>query len=278
MRFLMIVKGDPRTEAGVLPTEEELSCMGDYNDQLIKAGVMLAGEGLHPTAKGARVTISGKKTKVVDGPFTEAKELVAGFWVLQVKSKEEAIEWAKRVPFKEHSVELRELSEPEAFPGGSAPLTPPKRKPGTTRFMILLKADENTESDRVPSEKLVAEMGALMQEASESGSLLAGDGLRASKYGARVFYSGDERTVRGGPFAETEELVAGYAILQLPSRADAVEFGRRMLQIHIDGTGIDSGEVEVRQVHEIEEFPVAPDEKPDGWRAKETAFRDRATH
>jgi hypothetical protein len=115
MRFMMIVKGDERTEAGVMPTEQELSDMAKYNEQLVKAGVMLAGEGLHASAKGAKVRFEGSKRTVIDGPFTEAKELIAGFWLIQVKSKEEAIEWAKRVPFQEGELELRQVFELEEF-------------------------------------------------------------------------------------------------------------------------------------------------------------------
>lgn len=115
MRFMMIVKADPRTEAGVLPTEQELEEMAQYNEQLVKAGVMLAGEGLHPSSKGAKVRYEKDKRTVIDGPFTEAKELIAGFWLIQVKSKEEALEWARRVPFQEGEVELRQVFELEDF-------------------------------------------------------------------------------------------------------------------------------------------------------------------
>jgi hypothetical protein len=115
MRFMMIVKGDDRTEEGVMPTEQELADMAKYNEQLVKAGVMLAGEGLQASSKGAKVRFDGAKRTVIDGPFTEAKELIAGFWLIQVKSKEEAVEWAKRVPFTEGEVELRQIFELEDF-------------------------------------------------------------------------------------------------------------------------------------------------------------------
>jgi hypothetical protein len=115
MRYMMIVKGDERTEAGVMPTSDELAEMGKYNEELVKAGVMLAGEGLHPTSRGFKVHFDGNKPRVVDGPFTEAKEVVAGYWIIQVKSKEEAVEWAKRVPFREGHVELRQVFELEDF-------------------------------------------------------------------------------------------------------------------------------------------------------------------
>jgi hypothetical protein len=115
MRFLMLVRATPESEAGVLPSEEELATMGKYNEELVKAGVLLAGEGLHPSSKGARVRFSGRQRTVIDGPFAETKELIAGFWLIQVKSKEEAIEWAKRVPFQDGAIELRQVFEAEDF-------------------------------------------------------------------------------------------------------------------------------------------------------------------
>lgn len=122
MRFMAIVKASPESEAGVMPTEELLTAMGKFNEELVKAGVMLAGEGLHPSSKGARVRFSGDKRTVIDGPFTETKELVAGFWLLQVKSKEEAIEWIKRAPFDGDSeIEIRQVFEADEFGPELAP-------------------------------------------------------------------------------------------------------------------------------------------------------------
>jgi hypothetical protein len=120
MRFMMIVKADQDSEAGVMPTEQQLADMAKYNEELVKAGVMLAGEGLHPTSKGARIRYNGSKRTVIDGPFTEAKELIAGFWLIQVKSRDEAIEWARRVPFDEGELELRQVFELEEFEQGDA--------------------------------------------------------------------------------------------------------------------------------------------------------------
>jgi hypothetical protein len=114
MRFLVTVPANKESEAGVLPDEKMLTEMNKFNEELVKAGVMLAGEGLHPTSKGARIKFSGGKTTVIDGPFTESKELIAGYWLIQVKSKEEAIAWMKRAPFGDGVVlELRQVFEPE---------------------------------------------------------------------------------------------------------------------------------------------------------------------
>jgi hypothetical protein len=118
---MVLVKADKNSEAGVLPDEKMLTEMGKFNEELAKAGVMLAGEGLHPSSKGARVRFSGNKRTVIDGPFTEAKELVAGFWLWQVKSKEEAIEWLKRAPFDETEVEIRQVYETEDFGDAMTP-------------------------------------------------------------------------------------------------------------------------------------------------------------
>jgi hypothetical protein len=115
MRFMVIVKADQNSEAGVLPSKELLAEMGKFNEELAKAGVMLAGEGLQASSKGARVKFSGTKRTVIDGPFAETKELVAGFWLWQVRSKEEAIEWLKRAPFREGEVEIRQVFEAEDF-------------------------------------------------------------------------------------------------------------------------------------------------------------------
>jgi hypothetical protein len=119
MRFMVIVKADKNSEAGALPDEKLLGEMGKFNDELVKAGVLLAAEGLHPSSKGARVRFSGNKRTVIDGPFSETKELIAGFWLFQVKSKEEAIEWVKRAPNPfpgtESEVEIRQVFEAEDF-------------------------------------------------------------------------------------------------------------------------------------------------------------------
>ena len=116
MRFMVIVKASKESEAGVLPDKKILTDMGKFNEELVKAGVMLAGDGLHPSAKGARVRFDGTKRTVIDGPFTETKELVGGYWLWQVKSKQEAIEWLKRAPFGGGTeVEIRQVFEAEDF-------------------------------------------------------------------------------------------------------------------------------------------------------------------
>ena len=128
MKFMILVKANKDSEAGVMPSQELLTEMGKFNEELVKAGVMLAGEGLHPSSKGVRVKFSGDKRNVIDGPFSETKELVAGFWIWQVKSKAEAIEWVKRCPNPsgvEGEIEIRQIFDAEDF---GAELTPELRE------------------------------------------------------------------------------------------------------------------------------------------------------
>lgn len=128
MRFMVIVKANQDSEAGILPSEELLTEMGKFNEELVKAGVLLAGEGLQASSKGARVKFSGAKRTVIDGPFSETKELIAGFWLWQVRSKEEAIEWVKRIPIAggdESEIEIRQVFEADDF---GAELTPELRE------------------------------------------------------------------------------------------------------------------------------------------------------
>jgi hypothetical protein len=122
MRYMVIVKSNDDSENGVMPTEQELAEMGAYNEELVKAGVMLAGEGLHPSAKGARVRFStdGSST-VIDGPFAETKELVAGFWILEVSSREEVVEWVRKAPFRDGEVEIRQVFSADDFGDAMTP-------------------------------------------------------------------------------------------------------------------------------------------------------------
>ena len=132
---MVIVKGDRNTEAGVMPTAEELETMGKYNQQLIDAGVMVDGAGLQPTSKGARVGFKDGKVYVTDGPFAETKELIAGYWIINVKSKQDAIDWAKKIPFKtlpnagrDAEVEIRQFFEIEDFPNAPADVVEQEKK------------------------------------------------------------------------------------------------------------------------------------------------------
>ncbi len=183
MRFMILRKADKKTEAGVLPDERLLAAFERYNAEGVKAGVLLAGEGLQPSSKGARVKFSGGRPVVTDGPFAEAKELVAGFGMIEVKSKEEAIEWVKRWPVLdgdgEVEIEIREVGCPGGLvgvsPSGSAG-TSNRDGASSMRFMILLKADEEAEADFIPEEGLLAAMAKRNEEAMRAGVMLAGEG------------------------------------------------------------------------------------------------------
>jgi hypothetical protein len=145
MRFMMLLKADRTTEAGVLPTQKDLEAMGKYNEELVKAGALLDAAGLQPSSKGAKVTFQNGKPQVTDGPFVETKELIAGYWMIQVKSKEEAIAWAKRVPFdrlpsngRAPEIELRQMFELSDFPD-----VPPE----------VAKLEESLKASRTSQEK-----------------------------------------------------------------------------------------------------------------------------
>jgi hypothetical protein len=276
MRFMMLVKASKNCEAGVPPDEKILSEIGKYNEELVKAGGLLAVNGLQASSKGTRVRYSKGKFKVIDGPFAETKELIAGFWLIQAKSREEAIEWAKRVPFQEGEVEVRPLFELPDFPVDPAEkpdgwrdkeeqfraAPPPARKPGTIRYLGILKADKDTEAGVLPDEKFLSAMGAFFEEGVKAGVILSGEGLQPSSKGARVRYSGSKRVVIDGPFAETKELIAGYAILQFTSKAEAIEWTKRFVQVDAPGRLGAESECEIRPF--FEDFLVNPAEKRAG--------------
>ena len=209
---------------------------------------------------------------MIDGPFAETKELIGGFWLIQAKSREEAIEWAKRVPFQEGEVEVRPLFELTDFPVDPAEkpdgwreqeeqfraAPPPARKPGTIRYLAILKADKDTEAGVLPDEKFLSAMGAFFEEGVKAGVILSGEGLQPSSKGARVRYSGSKRTVIDGPFAETKELVAGYAILQFTSKDEAIEWTKRFVQVDAPGRLGAESECEIRPFFQPEDCFVKP--------------------
>ena len=267
MRFMMLVKATKDFEAGVFPDEKMLSEMAKWTEELVNAGALLGCERLQPSSKGARVRYANGKFTVTDGPFAETKELLAGVCLIQAKSKEEAIEWARRVPFKEGEIEVRPLFELTDFPVDAAEkpdgwrekeeqirTAPPARKPGTTRYMGLVKCDRDTEAGVMPDEKFLSAMGAFMEEGVKAGVYLSGEGLQPSSKGARIRYSGSQRMVTDGPFAETKELIGGYAILQFTSKAEAMEWTKRFVQVDAPGRLGGESECEIRPIFEFENF------------------------
>jgi hypothetical protein len=275
---MILAKASKEFEAGIFPDEKLLSEMAKYTEDLVSAGALLACHRLQPSSMGARVRFAKGKFSVVDGPFVETKELIAGFSLIEAKSKEEAIEWAKRIPFQEGEVEVRPLYELTDFPVDPAEkpdgwrereeqfrAVPPARKPGTVRYMGLLKADKNTEAGVVPEEKFLSAMGAFMEEGVKAGVFLAGEGLLPSAAGFRVRFSGTKRTVTDGPFVETKELIAGYAILQFTSKAEAIEWTKRFVEVDAPGRLGGECECEIRPIFDFEDF--APSEAIERFRA-----------
>jgi hypothetical protein len=267
MRFMMLVKATEDFEAGVPLDEKMLSEMAVYTEDLVKAGALLDSGRLQPSSSGIRVHYADGKFTVTDGPFAETKELIAGFCIIQAKSRDEAIEWAKRVPFQEGEIEVRPLFElgecvvdPAKKPDGrrekeeQSRAVPPPRKPGTLRYMGLVKADKNTEAGVLCDKQSQAAMGAVMEDGVKSGIFLSGEGLQPSSKSARIRYSGSQRFVTDGPFAETKELIAGYAILQFTSKAEAIEWTKRIVEADAPGRVGAECEYEIRPFFEYEDF------------------------
>jgi hypothetical protein len=269
MRCMLLMKSDEKIEAGGPPTGEEVARMKRFAEEMRAARVLLGGEGLRPSSRGARVRLTPRGFEVIDGPFAEAKELIGGYCLLRTDSREQALDWLRRVPARDGSVELRPLYDTEDFPvdateqaGGwreqelaareAAAVATPPRKPGTTRFILMLKADARTESGALPSEEVLTKMGKLMDEGVRAGALLGGDGLKPSAAGARLRVAGGKASTVDGPFTETKELIAGYTLLQLASLADAVAFAKRWLEVH-RLVGVEQAEIEVRELMEPSE-------------------------
>jgi len=263
---MLLVKSTRNYEAGIWPDETMQAELTKWNDEAAKAGVRLDGGRLQPSSQGARVHYAQGKFTVMDGPFAETKELIAGFCMIEAKSREEAVAWAKRIPFQDGEVEVRPLFELTDFPVDPAEqqggwrdkeeefrTAPPPRKPGTIRYMGILKADKNTEAGVLPDEKFLTAMGAFMEEGIKSGVFLAGEGLQPSAKGARIRYSGKNRMVIDGPFAETKELIAGYAILQFASKAEAIEWTKRFVEVDAPGRLGAESECEIRPFVEFDD-------------------------
>ncbi|HEX6852214.1 MAG TPA: YciI family protein [Candidatus Polarisedimenticolaceae bacterium] len=245
MRFLMLVRATP----DVAPAD---------------AGALLAADRLLPRSKGVRVRYAGGAVEVSDPPDDPATPSISGYWLVEAESKDAAVEWAKRVALREGEVEIRPLFELDDFPVDPAE-TPdgwrrkeeefraapaPARRPGTIRYMGLLKADADTEAGVMPDETLLTAMGAFIEAGVKAGVILSGEGLQPSAKGVRVRYSGNKRTVLDGPFAETKELVAGYAIIQAASKAEAIEWTKRFVTVDAPGRHRQESECEILEIVE----------------------------
>ena len=260
MRFMILRKADRDTEAGIMPGEPLLAAMGEYNEGLVQAGVMRAGEGLQPSAKGARVSFKAGKAHVTDGPFTEAKELISGFTMIEVESMQAAIDWVKRWPpldgNGEVQIEIRELGCAAGMAGHSDPAAPAPGQPAggapLQRYMVLLKACDATEAGYLTDDRQLAKMAQRNLEGVKAGVMIGGEGLQPSIKGARVKFSGGKPKVIDGPFAEAKELIAGFWMLQVRSLEEAVEWVKSYPYPLIE-----DAEVEIRKVFEAADFGEA---------------------
>ena len=240
MRFMIMHKMNEQLEKGGPHEPQVLAAVGQLVEQAVKDGVFVAGEGLKPTAERTHVVYRGGKRTVADGPFMETKELVGGFGVLCVASKEEAIHWCDRFAAILGDVELYmgPLVEPWDFGVAAKPANAP------LRYLSAHRMDDRAEADLPPDPALFPKMGALIEEMTKAGVLQAGGGLASTKHGARVHFRDGKSVITDGPFAESKELIAGFAILELPSKAAALDWAVRFGEI------VKVDEVEVRLIPE----------------------------
>jgi hypothetical protein len=269
MRFMLLLKSDAHTEAGHMPSPELLAAMGKYNDELTRAGVLLTGDGLQASMKGFRLRPDGANARVVDGPFPEPAELIAGFWILQVKSKAEAIEWAKRCPLEAGAegagqIEVRQVMDHgpqrEQVPAEEArkPARPAADGGGRKRrYLMMVKTDGQHEEGPPPDPATLQRMRQAMAELTRAGVMEAAEGLHPTSRGARVYIGKGKRkgkrTVVDGPFAEAKELVCGFAIMRAADKREAIELAKAGLALR-NGYG----ETEARLLFEAEDFADAP--------------------
>jgi hypothetical protein len=226
-------------EKGLPPAPEVIAQINALIGEAAKNKIFVAGEGLKPTSQRVHIAYAKGKRTITDGPFTEAKELVAGFALMRVKSKEEALRWVDKFAAVIGDVEIYMGPVVEAWDLGFEP----KPADAPLRFLAMHQ-DDGCEKDTPPDPAMMAKMGALVDEMTKAGVMQATGGLAATSKGARIRFDKGKPTVVDGPFAESKELIAGYAILDLPSKAAAIEWGVRFGQI------VQVNEVEVRQMPE----------------------------
>ncbi|HMI84556.1 MAG TPA: YciI family protein [Polyangiaceae bacterium] len=240
MRFMIMHKMTDEMEKGLPPDPAIIEGVGRLAEEGLKDNVFVSGEGLKPSSQRVHIAYKNGKRTITDGPFTEAKELVGGFGLMRVGSKEEAISWCDRFAAVIGDVEL--FLGPVVEPWDIGIMPKPENPP--LRYISMHKMDERSDNDAPPDPKLMAKMGALIDEMTKAGVLQATGGLASTKKGARIRFEGGKRTVIDGPFAESKELVAGYAILNVPSKAAAIEWAMRF------GDIVKVNEVEIRQIPE----------------------------
>jgi len=238
MRFMVMHKMTAELEKGLAPDPEIIAGVNQLIEEALKDKAFVAGEGLRPSSERTHVSYKAGKREITDGPFTEAKELVGGFALMRVRSKQEALDWCDRFAAVTGDVEL--ILGPVVEPWDLGMMPKPKNPP----LRVLSIMQQRSDDDKPPTQEEMVKMGALIEEMTNAGVMQATGGLTSTRHGARILFDGKKRTVIDGPFAESKELVAGYAILDLPSKAFAVEWALRFGEI------VRVHEVEVRQMPE----------------------------
>ncbi|MDB4990680.1 MAG: hypothetical protein JWN04_5858 [Myxococcaceae bacterium] len=268
MRFMILLKTTRALDsaAGNEDRARRAACER-YEAELSQAGILLTSESLYPSDHGMTMSHRAGSLTIVDGPFRDLQHILAGFWLIQVKSKEEAVEWAKRFPLsnEQTQIELSPLTELSDFPelfeqtGGQElaphcptpdsahaaapePVAPAANRDKSLRYLMMFKADAKSELGLPPDVKTFTEMGKLMGDMAAAGVGFSGDGLRPSRHHVRIALRNGQRSVTDGPFAETKELIAGYLLVQVASREEALSWASRGALINGDC------ESEIRQV------------------------------
>lgn len=254
MRFLIVRKADTDTEAGAPVTQALVEAMADYCDQLASEGRFHAGEGLKPSRDGVRVSFTAGRTPVVvDGPFAEAKELVAGFSIIEADSIEAAVEWVKGWPAEDADGHAEIEVRPVGCPGGLTNFgDPAEDDSGRPRYMVMLKANARSETDWNPGPEILGRMAEANRAGLEAGFLIAGNGLSSSRHAKRVRFSKGQPQVFDGPFAEIKEMVAGFWVLRVDSLDEVLAWARTYP--FPDG---DDARLEIRPLYSMEEL-LAP--------------------
>jgi hypothetical protein len=253
MRFILMHKQDPASEAGVPPSQELMARMGKLLSEGAAAGLFHSGEGLHSSSKRARLNFSTGQRTVTNGPFTGSNELIAGFAMLKVKSKEEAIEWASRLTTIMGDVETEIGQVKEPWDLGLCP----KPDEAPMRFLLLRKAGDKSEAGIPPTPQQISEIAKLTEEMVKAGVFLSAEQFEPSSKGARLTFSGGKRTVVDGPFIESKELIGGFAMIQVNSKEDAIEWASRFAKVLSDANVAGDIEIDVRQVQEVSNFTTA---------------------
>jgi len=237
MRFIIMHKMTEELEQG-RPDPEVIAAVGKLVGEAVKEGMFLGGEGLKPTSQRTHIKYQNGRRTLTDGPFAEAKELVGGFALLRVRSKEEAISWCDKFAAAIGDIELYLGPVVEPWDLGMVPK--PKNPP--LRFLSMHRLNEQAENDAPPDPALFEKVGALIDEMRNAGVLQATEGLGSTREGTRIHFEGKKHKIIDGPFAESKELVAGYALMNLPSKAAAIEWATRF--------------GEIVKVHEVEIRPI----------------------